>query len=71
MTKLTGMSPNPRILEDQYTKTQLAKALAGALLILKNMECPNCGEPLEANLEGKTKADREPGGRGANEVVSE
>lgn len=59
------------LLQQRYDKRELAKALAGALVVLRDMECPNCGESMEAYLESEAETDREPGGRGADEVVSE
>lgn len=51
--------PTRTELEVKYTARELAKALAGALAILSQLECPYCGATLEATVESTTKASRE------------
>ena len=71
MIKLMRMGTHPKTLEDRFDKAQLAKALAGALLILQHMECPNCGETMEAHLESTTEEGGEPRSGGTDQVVGE
>ena len=70
MTTSKGTS-NPITTEDlleKHTAMEIAKALAGALVLLAKLECPDCGTTLEATVESTTKASREQSGRGIDQM---
>ena len=69
MTTLRGISTlTATDLTDKYSADELAKALVGALTLILAMRCPDCGYTMEATVESTTKASREQGSGGTNQV---